>query len=161
MRTSLSILLLLLLLINDLPLAPLPLPPSTIHSRLPSLPRLQPPQQALIIPHQLPHRLLHLVDPIHPIQLHQLILVPLVHALFHQQPPVIVRAIGLVGRFGALRQPRGAGLAVVRGDGGEEVELDEAGELAGGGFILLAEGFEEGEVEEGGGGDADAGAFGG
>lgn len=31
---------------------------------------------------------------------------------------------------------------------GEEVDFDEAGELAGGDFILLAEFFEEGDVEE-------------
>lgn len=47
------------------------------------------------------------------------------------------------------------------GDGGEEIELDEAGELAGGDFVFATEGFEEREVEEGGGGDADAGSFGG
>lgn len=49
----------------------------------------------------------------------------------------------------------------MRWDGGEQVELDEAGPLAGRDFVFLAEGFEEGEIEEGRGRDADADAFGG
>lgn len=46
-------------------------------------------------------------------------------------------------------------------DGGEQVELDEAGPLAGRDFVLLAEGFEEGDVEKGRGRNADADSFGG
>ena len=41
----------------------------------------------------------------------------------------------------------------------KEVHFHQAGELAGSDFIFLADGVEEGEVEEFGRGDADAGAF--
>ena len=44
-------------------------------------------------------------------------------------------------------------------DAREEVHFYQTGELAGGDFVFLADGFEEGEVEEFGGGDADTGAF--
>ena len=49
----------------------------------------------------------------------------------------------------------------MRWDAREEVEFYETVELAGGKFVLCAEGLEEGEVEEGGGRNPDTGAFGG
>lgn len=125
------------------------------------LPLLHPPQQALIITNHLPNRLLHFLDALGPLELDEDVFVFLVDALLDQQPPVVERAIVGVARARALRQARGAGLAGVRGDSGEEVHFDEAVELAGREFVFAAEGFEEGEVEQVRCRDADADAFGG
>lgn len=87
-------------------------------------------QQALIIPHHLAHGLLDLVDPFGPLQLHQHVLVLLVHPLLDQQAPVVVRAIVGIARLGPLCQPSRARLARMGGDAAEQVELDQAVELA-------------------------------
>ena len=86
-----TLLLLILILIinhNILPLPSLP-PPSPTHTLLPPLPARSnplplphPPQQPLIIPRLLPHRLFHLIHPLPPLQLHQHIFVLLIDALF-------------------------------------------------------------------------------
>lgn len=59
-----------------------------------------------------------------------------------------------------MREAHGASVTDVWGYLGEEVYFDQAVELSGGEFVFAAEGFEEGLVEEFGGGHADADSFG-
>lgn len=114
---------------------------------------LDPAQQALVIARDLADRLLHLFDAFRATQLHEHVAVLLVHALLDQQAPVIIRPVVVVFGFPALSQTRHPRLPLVRRDEAEKVQFHEAVELARGQLVLPTERFEQGNVEQVGGGN--------
>lgn len=75
-----------------------------------------------------------------------------VNTLLDEEAPVVIRAVVVVFGFPALGEAGHSGLAFIWGDEAEEVEFDKAGPLAWGKFVLVAEGVEEGDIEEFGSG---------
>lgn len=130
----------------------LSLPPAQAGRVRGAVAALEAAQQALVVARDLADGLLDLFDALGAIELDQQVAVLAVDALLDQQAPVVVGAVVVVLCFAALGQPHDAGLALVRRDAAEQVQLDEAVELAGRQLVLAPQLVEQSDVEQVGGG---------